>query len=517
MEQITYIGKTQHERGIVMRKGNVKRALSLFLALFMVFSTIPMGVFAAGADTEVYDKTYVTVHTENDTQYTGQRWINVRVYLNGVLQSGENAALRYNQSNQPGKLKVTLKSAYTSQYNMALTRSSTEGGTDGAFTNGSTFSIGSYTTLYLNIFLTAKGTPVDPNTPGNSVSNPLTDTDDTTNFPPYPAPGAVAIDKSASWVDGAWANGVTDHYATVNLNVSAVPTYQGIDVVMVVDRSGSMGYWGDNAQYSNWYECSPCTNPAHKDYAADRTYGGVSYHWKTTGCRYRIDELKTASDEFLTKMYANYPNGTASDNRVAMVSFSDSATSVSGGDSGFFSRTNYTALSSGITNLNANGGTSYNSALDKAAQLINGRSDKSRPVMVLFMSDGQDNGSTSASNLRAKVSSLTGFSKLYTVGLTVPSGATAKLSGMADSGCYYPVTDASNLGSTFTAIASYARKAATEAVITDTMGDKFNFVEPSAERPLVVKVDGAVVATITNNDTSNVAYWDNTAQKLVWN
>lgn len=93
----------------------------------------------------------------------------------------------------------------------------------------------------------------------NSQENPYTDITDHVNFPVYPGPGSVKIDKSAAWVKGS------DRYAQVKLDITSIPPTSGADLVVLFDTSSSMEQYGSN-----------CLNP---DHYTDFTYTkSVSYY-----------------------------------------------------------------------------------------------------------------------------------------------------------------------------------------------------------------------------------------------
>ena len=81
--------------------------------------------------------------------------------------------------------------------------------------------------------------------PGGGASDPIIyDPGNTDDFPLYPAPGGVSLGKSARWIDGS------DYMkAEIDLIVSGQPRPQGVDVVLILDVSGSMGDPITNGSY----------------------------------------------------------------------------------------------------------------------------------------------------------------------------------------------------------------------------------------------------------------------------
>ncbi|MDR1210451.1 MAG: VWA domain-containing protein [Clostridiales bacterium] len=83
---------------------------------------------------------------------------------------------------------------------------------------------------------------------GNGSSNdPYTKDQNPGAFPSYPDPGAVDVDKSARWVDSDEGQ---NKYSQIKLTVNSVPLAHGADIVLVLDKSGSMS-------------SGKCLNPDH--------------------------------------------------------------------------------------------------------------------------------------------------------------------------------------------------------------------------------------------------------------
>ena len=71
--------------------------------------------------------------------------------------------------------------------------------------------------------------------PGDSRNEPIMyNQSDTVNFPQYPNDGSVAISKTVEWVDGK------DNIAQVTMKLEGVGMPKKSDIVLVIDRSGSM-------------------------------------------------------------------------------------------------------------------------------------------------------------------------------------------------------------------------------------------------------------------------------------
>lgn len=82
----------------------------------------------------------------------------------------------------------------------------------------------------------AAGEPLspDPAAPYTDKSHVGGGPADSVEFPPYPGPGGVNIDKTAAWVDQ------DEGIAKVTLTINGQPKPEPVDVVLVLDVSGSM-------------------------------------------------------------------------------------------------------------------------------------------------------------------------------------------------------------------------------------------------------------------------------------
>lgn len=91
--------------------------------------------------------------------------------------------------------------------------------------------------------------------------NPYDGLEDATNYPTYPYDGAVRIDKTATANSQVFNNtGV----AKVELDVAGISVKQGVDVVLVVDVSNSMGWSLENSDGANDAEKLPKGNQETK-------------------------------------------------------------------------------------------------------------------------------------------------------------------------------------------------------------------------------------------------------------
>lgn len=194
----------------------------------------------------------------------------------------------------------------------------------------------------------------------------IVDTGDTENFPEYPNEGSIRIEKNAYTAEG------TDYYntgvGTVELFARGVPmNSKPVDVVLVIDVSGSMKY---------------DINGNDTSVAADQ----------------KMTLAKTAAKAFVEKLLTS-ANG-YSDNRVAIVTFSEDAKIITGTDTLVPSHNaliqvgnddQLNSLNDVIDGISANGGTNYDAALQYAYEILKSARSQpgySREQFVVFLTDG---------------------------------------------------------------------------------------------------------------------------------
>ncbi|MBS7228020.1 MAG: VWA domain-containing protein, partial [Eubacteriales bacterium] len=196
----------------------------------------------------------------------------------------------------------------------------------------------------------------------------LTDTSDRDNFPEYPNEGSVRIEKTADADETEFAKtGV----GTVELFVRGVPVQsKGVDVVLVVDTSGSM-----------------------KDDLTGAT---------ATSGNDKMSIAKAAAINFAnTLLTVKNPDGTISytDNRLAVVSFASDAAVLTGksplvADSRALvsvnSSSDMSAITTAINSMSATGGTNYDAAFKTAYDILRDAQEQGgdRKQYVVFVTDG---------------------------------------------------------------------------------------------------------------------------------
>ena len=139
---------------------------------------------------------------------------------------------------------------------------------------------------------------------------------------------------------------------TLNLNVTgAKGEASGVDVLFVIDTSGSMGTgWG-----SQYYDLLPDVKEL-----LNGTY---------------------SEDGIIDQIFENTDNV----NSVAYVSFSDKSGTKT---SGWYDKTNKDTLKDGIRSLRATGGTNWTYAMQRASSALAQRANSGNEKVVIFLSDG---------------------------------------------------------------------------------------------------------------------------------
>ena len=260
------------------------------------------------------------------------------------------------------------------------------------------------------------------------------------------APGKIFPTKTAEWVDEE--NGI----AKINFTIYGNPIKQGSDVILIIDSSGSM----------------------------------EGTKWKTA---------KAGAKGFIDNLYQN-KDGITSDNRIALVDFDYSGIAYPGVNSssetflkvddkikvgsGFWART-YTATEYFKdyvidSKMEADGGTNYDEAFKKAQQIIDNRSDSSRPVYIVFMSDGEprNNSSSPYHDGQTEAAALRGQGvTIYSIGLNIGdkkfNNFIVPLASSPKSTYAINIEKTSDLIGIYDAIASSIKIAGTEATITDVI------------------------------------------------
>ena len=493
----------------------------MLLTVCMIATLLPTNVFAATTETL---GNYVDVTTENDPDGSDSS-LNVKVFVDGASSESASKQFSYRQgwlgggNWEPGATTVVAKAGYT------IGRMTLDGA---AFTSGSDITLDWGETKTLNVYVTTNssgggsgsGSGTPESGPGSSRDEPVEyDPEDTTNFPGFTEQGEVALDKHAHWVtDPADPTSNVNKYAQVTLTLKGTAVDQGADVILVLDRSGSM----------EW--CAVCGNSEGKNH--QRNYGHAFVE--------RWAETKTATASLVNSLFANknvpQADGTtkavASKNRVALVKFESSVKDSYIYQSGAFqgvtvgadgaadaaaTQATKNAINTWVGNT-ANGGTNYKAALTAVENIVNAHKAEGtgKPLYVIFMSDGKPDPSSNAPTSTQKTwiqneSEITGF---YTVGFGVEAGSDAdtQLGGITKApGTKNLVTGAGALTSVFNVIANQVKSAGTDAIVHDIMGNtmnsgntNFTLVQGNDALPILIDGQPAAADQITVNADGSI-------------
>ena len=351
-----------------------------------------------------------------------------------------------------------------------------------------------------------------------------------------PEPGKVTATKTASTLN-------SDGTYTITLTVQGNPvedqetttTSANADVVLVVDNSGSMAS-------SVGEPCKTSKSEFSKKNITLLGTGCVVHTCKTCGAKYyewkfigiplsdvpdlckgekgltpRIDAAKNVGKEFAKSILKEN-----SGNRLAVIGFAHSNRD-GGTDSGAIKVSqNLTkdqdTVNKALDKMDADGGTNYTAALQKAYNFLNGRTQEektSRPGYVIFISDGTpglrgDSQNDPKWNGADQVKSIKkdGYT-LYTVGIALDKTAADYLKSMASdaqndhfinvTGTNYDQQLSKILKQWAGKITETTKKkpAGTNATLVDLINtDKFDYVAGSASGNLKVEDNKTVTWTI---------------------
>ena len=253
-------------------------------------------------------------------------------------------------------------------------------------------------------------------------------------------PGDVEATKTASWVD--YENGI----ARIDLTVKGEPENQGVDVMLVLDKSGSMSYRLTGQQYPE-----------------------------------RMGQAKEAAqrivDLFLTESENN-------NNRVAYVPFSsNNRDPVNHTESsvGFRSKEDENTngdLARAIAITDAFGGTSYYDALTMAKNIF--KADQygdGRDKYMIFISDGVPNEPNSEDTdrivpLAQDLKENYGV-HIYSVGIEMSEEDASYLRQISSDYRYYDVEYIDQISDVLMEIAEQIQYAGTNASFTDVLSEQF--------------------------------------------
>ena len=356
--------------------------------------------------------------------------------------------------------------------------------------------------------------------PLNVLADEIPETDNT--------PGKVTATKSCTTEPDEHGN----YTITLTVQGNPVPstdtmtTPANADVVLVVDNSGSMeskvgtpceekkGDFNKELKIAIYvYTCKKCGAKYYEDLAG--LFPAPDVCTGQTGVTKRIVAAKNVSKEFASSILSY--NG----NQVAVIGFSHD--SKKGGIDPEAIKVsqdltnNIDSINNVIDSMEADGGTNYTAALQKAYDYLDNRSDKTRPGYVIFISDGAPglrgesqsdskwNGSEQATKIKQDDYTL------YTVGIALEGSAKTYLESMASdkqADHFINVTGNDYEAQLKKTLLQWADKiketpitkpAGTKAVLTDVINtEKFDYVADSATGgDLTVSEDSEGNKTVT--------------------
>lgn len=272
----------------------------------------------------------------------------------------------------------------------------------------------------------------------------------------------IAVNKTAERSSGCRTFEVT-------LDITGTPQEAPVDVVLVIDRSGSMKF-------------EATSNPT----------------------RSRLYYAKQAAVNFAGRVLG--PNGVAG-SRVSVVSFSGPTSTTGDGNQNQASTdlnlsTNLTTVTSKINSISAVGGTNTEAGFKQGQSVIQGATSNQNPnsnKVVIMLTDGlptASNGNkykdtTDTNHIHIQQAIAAGknifnndIADVFTIGLTTGMNATDKtladdILTQAQNKGYYPAPSATDLDAIFDAISQSLGYAATNASVVDKIGDNFDFVSGS--------------------------------------
>ena len=161
--------------------------------------------------------------------------------------------------------------------------------------------------------------------------------------------------------------------------------------------------------------------------------------------------------------------------------------------------------------MSASGGTDYDEALKKAQEIINNRADSSRPVYIVFMSDGEPNyswfnyydGQKYATEL--KNDGVTIYSLGLNIGSTNFNKFIVPLASDPTSTYAKNIVKTSDLVGIYDAIASSIKIAGTEATITDVINTEAFEIAADYNNGMWYEASTGTVSKSSDNKTVT---WD---------
>lgn len=267
---------------------------------------------------------------------------------------------------------------------------------------------------------------------------------------------------------------------TLNLDVTgARGSAPGVDVLFVIDTSGSMG-----------------TRPSG-------VWGGTYYNLLPT-----VKSLLTKQDGIVDKIFASKGNK----NSVAFVSFSDKDGTES---TSWYGTSDKDDFKKKVNKLSATGGTNWTYAMVKARDVLAQKANSGNDKVVIFLSDGKptysyvqkngkwketgDGSNTENSYYQDAADQVTGSlanAKLYSVYLT--SATKDGMKTFSDKLSNSDLVDGTNLDTALTNILNKTIPTYKNVTITDTLSEYVDFAENTPTITVTKKTKSGSVTILVN-------------------
>lgn len=311
----------------------------------------------------------------------------------------------------------------------------------------------------------------------------------------------ITLSKTAERV------GDTEWKVTVKADIGNTPIkQQPLDVVFVLDRSGSMAWCTEepHEHSDSCYQLKADADPEHEhswwreydilgnfypsscpnyELACGHYYEEEHEHSGNTTCYYKetkdsewtaYPSRLSAAKSAMNTLEGNLPNGA----NVQYVSFSSKA-----------------KQETSLDDVKAKGGTNIMAGVDKGIDLLNQNQSTVTKKVLVLLSDGEDDNGNYSSD---KLENFNG--DVYTVGFAVDN---QNLKGMIKGdGGYIYAKNAEALNSAFTELSTRIA-----AMIVDPMGDDVTYVDGSAEVS-----EGSVAGSISVDTDGRTLRWTPTNQ-----
>ncbi len=311
-------------------------------------------------------------------------------------------------------------------------------------------------------------------------------------------PGEVAAQKTASYDETKKEVTITMSVKGKNVEDEITETAP-VDVVMVVDNSGSM----------TEYPGIDCNST---EYTAELIYDGIwidiySYHctecgkwlgllqpnsgWECSGRITKLSAAQKATYQLIDQIAAKN-----SDNQIGIVSFAGSEGGTGKSELNKEACIGLQALNEekslkdlyqAVNNMDADGGTNYTAAFDKAEEYL---SDSDRAKFIIFVSDGQPGYSGESpddpywNGLQESAALKEGGAKIYTIGLNVSGNILQEIA--SGETYHHNFNDIQNINKDLPDLVSeiadeittpVSKHAGTNAALVDTISDRFTLKE----------------------------------------